>query len=107
MTLKQVRHTTSRDDAGTDIGRQQSGDSRHQVAVGHSNRRRLEDGRSSSNSKDTTRTMITDFALWRRIGRAAVVSAARRAKKLHFVPRCFALHCWGYWVCSHAIFIHS
>jgi hypothetical protein len=73
-TLKQVRCTTSPNDFSTDVGHQQNGDSRHQVAGGR--RRRLADGRSisssSSSSKDTTHITTIDFALWRRIGRKAV-----------------------------------
>ena len=45
----------------TNIGCQQSGDLRHPVVGGHRRRRRLGDGRSSS--KDTSRTMTTDFCL--------------------------------------------
>ena len=55
VTLKQVRYTTSRDNAVTDVGHQQSGDLRHQ------RRHRLADGHSissSSNNRDTISTMI-------------------------------------------------
>jgi hypothetical protein len=67
MILKQVRNTTSRDNAVTNVGHQQNGDSRHQ------RRHRLVDGHSTNNNRVTTSIMIISFASWRCVGRTASV----------------------------------
>ena len=90
MILKQVRCTTSCVDVATDIGHQQSGDLKRQTADGRSNRRRQEGGRSIS--RDTTSSIITDFAMW------------RRSKGNHCIPCAMNLkNCILYYLASYCI----